>query len=125
MRKHFEGERGEACFTRPLPLFTARTLINLQNVPVERFGQSNSPELLYNLHKDNIFFDRLSFRSKIRSSFLSVYQPCGLFIAKPCYNNICVLFCIAQIVFHTPCADNKGTKRLVGVVFYNAGGLAV
>ena len=49
--------RGEAYKTASP--FYGTNLLNLQNVPVERFGQSNSTELLNNLHKVNIFFDSL------------------------------------------------------------------
>ena len=45
--------------TTNAPPYNGTDLLNLQNVPVERFGQSNFPVLLYNLHKPNIFFDRL------------------------------------------------------------------
>ena len=51
MRKHFEGRR-----TRPPPLFTYPSKLTLQNVPVERFGQSNSPKLFVQFVQNRYLF---------------------------------------------------------------------
>ena len=51
MRKHFEGRR-----TRPPPLFTYPSKLTLQNVPVERFGQSNSPKRFVQFVQDRYLF---------------------------------------------------------------------
>jgi len=58
--------RGEAYKTASP--FNVRTLLNLQNVPVERFGQSNSSELFVKLAQCQYLFQQTEFKK-----YLAVY----------------------------------------------------
>ena len=50
------GGVGEVSFTRSHSPFNGADLLNLQNVPVERFGQSNAPKLFVQFVQNRYLF---------------------------------------------------------------------
>ena len=90
MRQHFEGRR-----TRPPPLFTIPCILNLQNVPVERFEHDSYLSFFCIFNNYNLFFNKLK--------LFEHFKICSdsFFVCKYAYTSLLRNCCLPILVILT------------------------